>query len=74
MLVLSRKENESTVIRVGGVEIIVKVMEIDRNKVRIGFLAPKDISILREELLTKGTNNGDAVGDKRGFASTRAAD
>ncbi len=74
MLVLSRKENESTIIRVGGVEIIVKVMEIDRNKVRIGFLAPKDIPIFREELLTKEKSDGDAVGDKRGFAGARSVD
>lgn len=63
MLVLSRKKNEATVIKVEGIEIIVKVMEIDRNKVRIGFLAPKDIPIFREELL-KEKKDGDAIGDK----------
>lgn len=47
MLVLSRKRGERIFIGEG---ICITVVEIDRNKVRIGIEAPKDVSIFREEL------------------------
>ena len=31
--------------------IVITVLKIDRNKIRIGIDAPKDVHILREELL-----------------------
>ncbi|AWV90692.1 carbon storage regulator CsrA [Bradymonas sediminis] len=47
MLTLTRKVGES--IRIGdNIEIIVK--EIRRNQVRIGIVAPREVSIYREEL------------------------
>lgn len=47
MLTLTRKVGES--IRIGDeIEIIVK--EIRRNQVRIGIVAPREVSIYREEL------------------------
>lgn len=48
MLVLSRYKNEKVQI---GTEIVVKVLSIEGDKVRLGFDAPKEISILRSELL-----------------------
>ena len=50
MLVLSRKLNEE--IRIGE-NIVVRVIGIKGNQVRLGIMAPADIPILREELLTK---------------------
>ncbi len=50
MLVLRRKEGQSLII---GDNIIVKVIEIEGRSVKIGIEAPKDISIVREELLEK---------------------
>ena len=47
MLVLSRKKQES--IRIGD-EIEVVVLEVGRNRVRLGFRCPPHISITREEL------------------------
>lgn len=47
MLILSRKEEESIVI---GKDIVVKVISIDKGSVRLGFDAPKDYVILRNEL------------------------
>jgi carbon storage regulator len=47
MLVLSRKLGEKLVI---SENITVTVVGIDRGRVRLGFDAPKDISILRAEL------------------------
>ncbi len=47
MLTLTRKVGES--IRIGeNIEIVVK--EIRRNQVRIGIVAPRDVSIYREEV------------------------
>ena len=47
MLVVSRKEDESIVI---GNEIEIVVVRIDRNTVRIGVKAPKNISVHRKEV------------------------
>ena len=47
MLILSRKLQES--LRIGD-GIVVTVLGIQRNKVRIGIDAPKEIPILRSEL------------------------
>lgn len=48
MLVLSRKKNESVVI--GDGLITVTVVEIRGDKVRLGFVAPKDINVHRQEI------------------------
>ncbi len=48
MLVLARKLDESIVI---GDNIIVKVISVDKGIVKLGIDAPKDVSIVRSELL-----------------------
>ncbi len=48
MLVLARKLDESIVI---GADIVIKVISIDKGVVKFGIDAPKDISIVRSELL-----------------------
>ena len=50
MLVLSRKTNESIMI---DHNIKVVVLEIQGNKVRLGFEAPQDVPIHRAELQAK---------------------
>ncbi|AWI33676.1 carbon storage regulator CsrA [Helicobacter apodemus] len=47
MLILSRKENESITI---GDNIVIKVVSIDKGNVKLGFEAPPNLLILREEL------------------------
>lgn len=47
MLVLARKIDESIVI---GDDIVVKVISVDNGVVKLGIDAPKDVSILRDEL------------------------
>lgn len=48
MLVLARKEGESIVI---GDDITIKVISIDKGVVKFGIDAPRDVSIMRSELL-----------------------
>lgn len=46
MLVITRKENETVFI---GKDVQVSILEIKGNKVRVGILAPSEISIYRTE-------------------------
>jgi carbon storage regulator len=68
MLVLSRKINESIVISDG---IIVTVVEIRRDKVRLGIEAPKNVTVHRREVYEKikegslGAQRQDAPGGSR---------
>jgi carbon storage regulator len=48
MLVVSRKIGEELKI---GENIIIKVVDIDKNQVKIGIDAPRDVTILRMELV-----------------------
>jgi carbon storage regulator len=48
MLILTRKKDEA--IRIGE-SILVRVVEIDKNTVKLGIEAPREIEILREELI-----------------------
>ena len=48
MLVLARKEKESIIID-GGIEIIVQ--EIGKESVIIAIVAPKEVKVLRKELV-----------------------
>jgi carbon storage regulator CsrA len=48
MLVLTRKIDESIVI---GDNIVVKVIAIENGNVKLGIEAPKEVAIIRDELL-----------------------
>ena len=48
MLVLSRKTDEAIVV---GDDIVIKIISIDKGVVKLGVEAPKNISIVRQELL-----------------------
>lgn len=53
MLVFSRKKNEAVLVKVGDVTVRVIVSSIEHGKVRIGFDAPKEVNILREEVANR---------------------
>lgn len=51
MLKLSRRPGEQLII---GDNVVVEILEISGNQVRLGVAAPKDVKVLREELLEVG--------------------
>ncbi len=51
MLVLSRRSGES--IRIGP-DVLVNVLEVEGNRVKLGIVAPSEISIWRTELVADG--------------------
>lgn len=51
MLVLTRKIGESIQIGPG---VTVTLLEVDRNKVRLGIEAPRSVPVARTELLQDG--------------------
>jgi carbon storage regulator len=59
MLVLSRKVGERVVI---AGEIVVQVVEVSDRGVRLGIVAPRDVSVWREELVA----SQEAVCDRDG--------
>ncbi len=55
MLVLSRKINESISI---GPDIRITVTEIVRGRVKLGITAPRNVTVLREEVRDRNQNQG----------------
>ena len=55
MLMLSRREGEVVVLSMGGQSVRVVVYKAHTNRVDLGFDAPKDVIILREELCDAGS-------------------
>ena len=56
MLVMERKAGERIML---GDDIVITIVEVRPNgKVKVGVDAPKDLSVLREELLPKSSTTG----------------
>ena len=51
MLILTRKLDQALFIMVGGIEIEVRVLGVERDRVKIGIEAPAEVLVLREELI-----------------------
>ncbi|WP_419393369.1 carbon storage regulator CsrA [Cytobacillus praedii] len=50
MLVLTRRRNESVILNEN---IEITILEIDGDQVKIGIKAPKEVEILRKEIMEK---------------------
>jgi len=61
MLVLSRKPLQSIMI---GPDIRITIVKVERNQVRIGIEAPRDVTILRDELVESDAEAGPAGSSK----------
>ncbi|GAB6045303.1 carbon storage regulator CsrA [Caminibacter profundus] len=61
MLVISRKENQRVKL---GENIEIVIVEISKNQVKIGIEAPKEIQILRSELLEEIKNENKKASKK----------
>lgn len=59
MLVLSRKPGET--IRIGNA--VITIVRMDGNKVRIGIEAPREVLVLRGELLEHGATEAEIAKD-----------
>jgi len=53
MLVLSRKKDEDIIIGEGEKQVVIRVVAINGDKVRLGFIAPNNVSIMRAEITAK---------------------
>ena len=72
MLVLARKLEESVMI---GDEVEVKVLGIQGDVVRLGFVAPRDVPVFRKEVFEEiqAENQQAASPDAQGLASIAAS-
>jgi carbon storage regulator len=66
MLVLTRKIDQGIVI---SGNIYVRVLGVERDRVKIGISAPLDVSVLRQELLDREVKNGEAEGEAKAKVS-----
>lgn len=62
MLILQRKKNESIMI---GDDIKITIMETGTDKVKLAIDAPKNISIVRTELIEAVNSNKEAAGTEK---------
>lgn len=53
MLVLSRKIDEAIVAKVGGIQIVFRILRVSGNRIRIGVEASDQVVIAREECFSK---------------------
>jgi carbon storage regulator len=71
VLVLTRKRNQSIII---SKNIVLTILEIDGERVKLGISAPREVSILREELAEEiARENVEAAKGMEGARSALAA-
>lgn len=59
MLVLARKRDEDIVIGTGKNAVVIRVLDITKERVKIGVIAPTAVNVLRRELVQpENKNNG----------------
>ena len=68
MLILTRKVDQGIVI---SGDIYVRVLGVERDRVKIGISAPSDVTVLRQELLDSDRQSGVSRGAENGRPSDR---
>lgn len=63
MLILTRKIDQGIVI---SGNILVRVLGVERDRVKIGISAPLEVTVLRQELLEREGEGRSAKAEKRG--------
>ena len=53
MLVLNRTQGETITIRIGGEEIVIAMVKVDKMRAQVGITAPMHAKILRTELIER---------------------
>ena len=53
MLVLSRKKDQQLVIQLGEETVMVRVLDVNGDRVRLGITAPSSVPIHREEVVRR---------------------
>ena len=66
MLVLTRKPNQAIVI---GDNVRVVIVSVDRDQVRLGIEAPREVSVHRAEIYEEIVRNGERAEPPRRAAS-----
>jgi carbon storage regulator len=61
MLVLSRKKDEQLVIRLGEETVMVRVLDVNGSRVRIGITAPRSVAVLRAEVARRDQETQEAA-------------
>jgi carbon storage regulator len=71
MLVLTRRKYEQLVITLGDQTVIVRVVDVGRDRVRLGIIAPKEVAVHREEVALRIAEEAQALaGADRELAHT----
>jgi carbon storage regulator len=73
MLVLTRKVDQGIVI---AGNIYIRILGVERDRVKIGIAAPTEIPVLRQELLERDAsepNNNNSAGNRNIASSNRTA-
>jgi carbon storage regulator len=60
MLVITRKAGESIIIELDGKKVEIDVIETSKDKVKLGVEAPRDVKIVRSELMAAESSNMEA--------------
>ncbi len=63
MLVLTRKTDQGIII---SGNIYIRVLGVERDRVKIGISAPPEVRILREELMARENKSQDAEVENKG--------
>jgi len=50
MLVLARKKDQQVVIQLGEETVLVRVLDVNGDRVRLGITAPRSVAVHREEV------------------------